>query len=122
MRVKISWDEGNTFERTCELDDCIQKEWDAETYHEAKNELGKTGRYWLGGGAAPLCLLMVDRDPRDNALRLIDQAIARRSNAGLVLRFNVPDRAEVYVCYPSSETVKAKWISGALARGWTLAD
>ena len=61
MRVKISWDQGSTFERECELEDCIQTEYDAATYREAQCELGKTGRYWLGGGAAPLALLIVVR-------------------------------------------------------------
>jgi len=61
MRVKISWDEGSSFDRECDLEDCIQAEWDADTYTEARRELQHVGRYWLGGGAAPLCLLVVVR-------------------------------------------------------------
>lgn len=64
MRVKISWDEGATFERECELEDCIQVEWDADTYYEAKRNLSRHGRYWLGGGAAPLALLLRVREER----------------------------------------------------------
>lgn len=61
MRVKISWDEGATFERECYLSDCIQADYDNATYREAQRELGCYGRYWLGRGAAPLCLLMLVR-------------------------------------------------------------
>lgn len=61
MRVKISWDEGKTFERECDLEDCIQTTYDAETYHAAQIELANKGRYWLGGGACPLALLVLVR-------------------------------------------------------------
>lgn len=61
MRVKISWDEGSTFERACDLTECIEQTWDAETFAEATRHLETTGRYWLGGGAGPLCLIMIDR-------------------------------------------------------------
>lgn len=58
MIVKVSWDEGATFERACDLTDCIDTKWDADTYYAALRELTTVGRYWIGGGAAPLCLLM----------------------------------------------------------------
>lgn len=58
MRVKISWDQGATFERECWLDECIQKDWDIETYQEACRELSSCGRYWLGGGAVPIALIV----------------------------------------------------------------
>jgi hypothetical protein len=61
MRVKISWDEGATFERECELTDAINPEWDRDEYEAARVELERAGRYWIGGGAAPLGLLMTTK-------------------------------------------------------------
>ena len=58
MRVKISWDNGSTFERECELSDCIQPKWDAVTFAAANTELARYGRYWLDCGAHGLALLM----------------------------------------------------------------
>ena len=58
MIVKVSWDEGATFERVCDLTDCINPKWDTDNYYAALRELTTAGRYWTGGGAAPLCLLM----------------------------------------------------------------
>lgn len=51
---------------------------------------------------------------------IIDREIARRTEAGLKLTFLVPDRPEPYTCFPSNETMKAKWIASAERKGWTL--
>ncbi len=60
MRVKVSWDEGATFEPECNLGDCFPD--DPVDFDEAWNELRKTGRYWTGGGAQPLGLIVRVRD------------------------------------------------------------
>lgn len=59
MRVKISWDEGATFERECEIEDCFQVEYDREAYEAARADLQQSGRHWIGGGAAPIGLLVL---------------------------------------------------------------
>ncbi len=59
MRVKISWNEGTTFSDECDLSDAFH---DCDEYATAWNELHKRGRYWAGGGAAPLALLVIIRD------------------------------------------------------------
>jgi hypothetical protein len=61
MRVRISWDQGSTFVRECELVDCIQPKWDAATFAAASNELALVGRYWLQCGKYGPALLMVVR-------------------------------------------------------------
>ena len=43
---------------TCELLDVFGDGREDPEYRPAVAELTKTGRYWLGGGAAPLVLLM----------------------------------------------------------------
>lgn len=58
MRVKISWDEGKSFERECELVDAINPQWDADLYEQAIYELARVGRYWTGGGAMPIGLIV----------------------------------------------------------------
>ena len=58
MKIKISWDEGSTFDRECNLQDAINPEWDNDEYERARAALSTIGRYWVGGGAHPLGLLM----------------------------------------------------------------
>lgn len=58
MLVKISYDEGATFDETCDLRDIYVGEDLDEEYFAARNELERIGRYWEGGGAAPLVLIM----------------------------------------------------------------
>lgn len=59
MHVNIYDQDGATLYRSnVALEDAINTKWDADTYAEAKSELEKSGRYWLGGGAAPLLLLI----------------------------------------------------------------
>lgn len=52
------------------------------------------------------------------AEELIARKIAQRSSAGLVLRFRVPGRLSVYVCYPRNEAEKACWLETARHQGW----
>lgn len=60
MKVRIyavNQDTGiETFADECRLDEAIER-GDPE-YYRALVELTKVGRYWIGGGAAPLSLLM----------------------------------------------------------------
>ena len=58
MQVKIylSADGAETLQSVCDLWECFP-EYDAG-YNEARAELGRIGCYWIGGGAAPLFLLM----------------------------------------------------------------
>ena len=60
MKVKVyDYDaSGNETVRTecCTLWDCFPDEDDPE-YHSALTVLQREGRYWTGGGAAPLVLL-----------------------------------------------------------------
>lgn len=59
MRVNIYDQDGSELYReNVALEDCINTEWDADTYAEAQAELTKVGRYWIGGGAAPALLLI----------------------------------------------------------------
>lgn len=58
MRVKISYDEGSTFVAECDLTDCFPDFQDDMDYFHALDELSRVGRFWAGGGAAPLALLM----------------------------------------------------------------
>lgn len=58
MNVKII-DVANGIETTrseCDLRECFPD--DETEYYVAKGALNKEGRYWTGGGAAPLVLLM----------------------------------------------------------------
>ena len=57
---------------------------------------------------------MTDRTPE-----IIKRAIAARTAAGLKLTFIIPDRAEPFTCFPSSEAIKATWIANAARKGWT---
>jgi hypothetical protein len=75
MRVKISWDDGATFERHCELADAFCS-WDRDGLATAENELRKSGRYWIGGGAQPLGLIMRDYDADAEAARQPDGSIS----------------------------------------------
>jgi len=54
--------------------------------------------------------------------QIILDAIKRRTDAGLKLTFRIPDRAEPWVCFPSSETVRQQWIESGKRKGWTLLD
>lgn len=58
MRVKvIDYDDNDEILRcVCDLQDCFPD--DDEGYHLARNEIDRSGRCWVGGGAAPLVLLM----------------------------------------------------------------
>jgi|HubBroStandDraft_4_1064222.scaffolds.fasta_scaffold01416_12 hypothetical protein len=64
MRVKVYKIDQNTgeetFERTCDLTDLFPErdEGDEPAYADAHNELAQVGRVWIGGGAAPLFLLV----------------------------------------------------------------
>lgn len=44
-----------TYRATADLRDCLP---DDEEYEVARHELNVVGRYWIGGGAAPLVLLL----------------------------------------------------------------
>jgi hypothetical protein len=59
MKIKIYAVDQNTgvetFDAECDLDEAIER--DDPEYAEALDELQKTGRYWVGGGAAALSLL-----------------------------------------------------------------
>ena len=59
MRVKYSYDEGATFEAECDLRECYPDDDDA--YQEALRELKASGRYWEGGGAAALVLIVATK-------------------------------------------------------------
>ena len=59
MRVRcydVDEDGGERLRTECELDECYPD--DPETLARASNELERAGRYWDGGGAAPVVLLM----------------------------------------------------------------
>ena len=57
MQVNVYSDNGATLERrNVYLGDVCGD--DREEMARARNELEKAGRYWIGGGAAPLFLLM----------------------------------------------------------------
>jgi hypothetical protein len=63
MRVRIyDCDEaGNeTLRCECELGECFPDHpmQHSDEYYTALNELKKVGRYWTGGGEAPLVMLM----------------------------------------------------------------
>lgn len=53
MRIRIS-DEYENNPRECELREAFP---DDDEYETAHAELMQTGRYWAGGGAAPLMFL-----------------------------------------------------------------
>jgi len=59
MRIKITDDNEATW-RECDLRDAFPD--DDEEYEAAHAELTQTGRYWAGGGAAPLMLIMRVRE------------------------------------------------------------
>ena len=44
----------------------------------------------------------------------------KRTEAGLRLEFNVPDRASTFTCYPKDDAQKQKFLDNADAKGWTL--
>jgi hypothetical protein len=46
----------------------------------------------------------------------------KRKAAGLRLAFIIPDRPDVFVCYPATPSHKAEWLAKADKRGWTLAE
>jgi hypothetical protein len=47
-----------TLRAECELIECFPDGVADPEYHAALAELKKTGRFWIGGGAAPLALLI----------------------------------------------------------------
>ena len=58
MRVKVfdyDKDGTETLRSECELRECFPD--DEEEYHTVFVTLTKDGRYWTGGGAAPLVML-----------------------------------------------------------------
>lgn len=60
MRVRIIDVDQNSGEHKergeCDLRDCFFNE--EEAYEAARDEIRASGRVWIGGGAAPLVLLM----------------------------------------------------------------
>lgn len=63
MLVSISYDMGATVAATCDLLECSPDadHYDPESAHALEallRELNRVGHYWVGGGAAPLILLM----------------------------------------------------------------
>jgi hypothetical protein len=54
--LRIEEDGTEVFERYSELRDCFPE--DDIGYEEAYYEIGQVGRFWVGGGAAPLFLLI----------------------------------------------------------------
>jgi hypothetical protein len=56
VRVKIYDEDGQSLRGEAELVDCFPDQ-EAE-YHAAQDEIAKAGRYWTGGGASPLVLLV----------------------------------------------------------------
>ncbi len=57
VRIYDCDDAGNeTFRAQCELRDCFPN--DDEDFQKALAELKRSGRVWVGGGAAPLTILM----------------------------------------------------------------
>lgn len=55
-----------------------------------------------------------------NTPDVVTQAITRRTLAGLVLTFDIPDRTTPFVCYPRDEAEKARWLANAQAKGWRV--
>lgn len=49
---------------------------------------------------------------------LILAAMARRTK----LVFSIPDREELWSCFPSSEAVAQKWITSGARKGWSLVE
>lgn len=67
MRVNLYTDHGdksNTMDHqgTCELSECFPGPENGDEYLLAHTELDRTGRYWGGGGASPLFLIMRIRE------------------------------------------------------------
>ena len=58
MKVRLYdyTEHGEVYRCTCDLAECFPDD-DAEL-RAAVSELSTTGRYWTGGGAAPIVLLM----------------------------------------------------------------
>jgi hypothetical protein len=61
MRVNVYDHDQNTGEeslqaRNVDLEECFPN--DRVAYYTAREELERAGRYWVGGGAAPLVLLL----------------------------------------------------------------
>jgi hypothetical protein len=56
--LRIDSEGGEVFERYSLLRDCFPDDEHDSDYHAARYELERAGRVWIGGGAAPLFLLM----------------------------------------------------------------
>lgn len=55
MQVRVLHEDTTTIEIDCiELRDIFDAEYGGEDYAEAADEIERNGRYWLGGGSAPL--------------------------------------------------------------------
>lgn len=54
--------------------------------------------------------------------QIVAAVMAKRTAAGLFLRFNVPGRPDVFTCYAKDDTQKATWLANAKAKGWTVAE
>lgn len=48
--------------------------------------------------------------------------MARRTKHGLALSFRIPDRTDLFTCYPKDDAQKAKWLERAAAKGWEQAQ
>lgn len=59
-----------------------------------------------------------------NTPAIVAAAIAKRTANGLKLTFLIPaddiGPAREWTCYPSTETVKAKWIVDGERKGWKV--
>lgn len=69
MRVRVlDYPEGGaeTLRCVCDLADCFPD--DPEEQRHARAEIERAGRYWTGGGAAPLVLIMPVRDAPNSRL------------------------------------------------------
>ncbi len=55
MLVRVLQEDTTTVEiESIELREIFDDEHGGEDYAEARNEIERAGRYWLGGGSAPL--------------------------------------------------------------------
>lgn len=61
MRVHIYEEDTTTLHvpQPCDLAEVFGGDTDSPDYREAHAELQRIGRYWLGGGSAPLYFLQV---------------------------------------------------------------
>jgi hypothetical protein len=53
---------------------------------------------------------------------IVAAVMAKRTEAGLVLRFVIPDRADIFVCYPKDDAQKIAWLANAARKGWKVAS